>query len=90
MSIDAIFQSGLAPLLVLGVMILEVIVLWSHITRMPVIIAGIGAGAALVLALRAALIGQGWPVIAVFLTISFMLHIVEVRQWLRLEKRLQH
>jgi hypothetical protein len=63
------------------------VVLARQIRHMPAILGGLGAGACLVLALRAALLQQGWPQIALFLAISFVFHAFEVRQWLRQAKQ---
>ena len=52
--------------------------------------AGLGAGASLVMALGSSLLGYTWHIIALFLAISFVFHILEIQQCLRLAKRLPH
>ena len=89
MTMGALFQSGHVALVMLGVMALELWLLRHHLLRMPVIAAGLAAGACLVLALRSALLGHGWPIIALFLVMSFLFHLVEIRQCLRIAKQLQ-
>ena len=89
MMIDAFIQSGSVSLLVVGVMILEVFLLRGFLRQLPVILISLGAGGAMAFALGAALRGDGWHVIAILLVISFIFHILEVRQWLRIAKRLQ-
>jgi hypothetical protein len=85
--IESLFTGGNIALLILLVMAIEAVVLMALIKRMPAVLFGILAGAALVLALRAALLQQGNLVIAVFLALSLLFHMAEVRQWLRLAKR---
>lgn len=47
--------------------------------RMRAVLPLIGAGAALMLALRAALVGAGWGWIVVCLTLGLAAHVVDVR-----------
>ena len=49
---------------------------------------GLAAGAAMVLALGAATMQYGYEVVGAFLALSFVIHLVEVRLWLNLAKRL--
>ncbi len=86
MSFEALFQSGHIAFIILAIMALEGIFLARYFKRLPAMFAGLGAGACLVLALRAALLQQGWAMIALFLSLSFVFHITEIRQWLRLLK----
>jgi hypothetical protein len=78
------FQSGHVAHLILVVMAIEAFVLiivykkTKRGMRPSRIIMSLAAGAALVLALRAALTGEGWMWIAVALTISFLVHIVDM------------
>jgi hypothetical protein len=46
------------------------------------------SGASLVLALGAAITQQGFPAIAGCLSLSLVFHILELRQWLTIIKRL--
>ncbi|MBL8789872.1 MAG: hypothetical protein JNM45_05195 [Rhizobiales bacterium] len=90
MSIATLFSSGLITLLILIIMAAELIILRDHLRQLPMIATGLGAGASLVMALGASLLGHSWHVIAAFLSISFVFHILEIRQCLRLAKRLPH
>jgi hypothetical protein len=87
MSLEPFFQSGSITYVILAVMLAEGLFLARYFKRFPGMISGLAAGASLVLALRAALIGQGWIVIAAFLTLSFVFHLMEIWQWLRLAKQ---
>lgn len=87
MTLDQLFQSGNIALLILAVMLAEALFFRHHIRNYPGILAGLGAGAALVLALRAALLQQGTGMIAMFLSLSFVFHILEIWQWLRLTRQ---
>lgn len=86
MTMEPLFQSGHIAFVILAVMALEALILARYFKRLPAMFAGLGAGACLVLALRAALLQQGWTMIAIFLALSFVFHITEIRQWLRLLK----
>lgn len=89
MRLQALFESGLIAPIILMVMAIETIVLWRSIRAVPSLGAALAAGAALVLALWAALAGQDWKVIAVCLMVSLAFHLVEIRECIRLAKRLQ-
>lgn len=89
MSMGGLFESGAVTLLILAVMAVEAVLLRHYLRALPVLAAGLAAGAALVLALRAALLQQHWHMIALFLVLSFVFHLVEIQQCLRLAKRLQ-
>jgi hypothetical protein len=86
MSFESLFQSGHIALVILAIMALEAVVLARYFKRLPALFAGLAAGACLVLALRAALLQQGWIMISIFLSLSFVFHVTEIRQWLRLIK----
>jgi uncharacterized membrane protein len=86
MSFESLFQSGHIALAILAIMALEAIVLLRYFKRVPAMFSGLAAGACLVLALRAALLQQGWIMIALFLSLSFVFHILEIGQWRRLLK----
>jgi hypothetical protein len=86
MSFETLFQSGNVAFIILAVMALEGFIFARYFKRLPAMFFGLAAGACLVLALRAALLQQGWAMIAIFLALSFVFHIMEIRQWLRLAK----
>jgi hypothetical protein len=83
---EQLFQSGNIALLILAVMAAETLFFARLFKRFPAIIPGLGAGACLVLALRAALLQQGWLMIAFFLFLSALFHATEIWQWLRLAR----
>jgi CBS-domain-containing membrane protein len=83
MSMEALFSSGDIVFVILAIMLAEALVLMRHMRRQPGLWLGLAAGACLVLALRAALLQQGWAVIAGFMLASFVFHGLEVWQWLR-------
>ena len=77
---DSLFSSGVIVDGILGLMLLEGIVLLllrvsrgRGLTALEVL-SSLGAGAALMLALRAALIGSGWPMIALWLLAALIAH----------------
>jgi hypothetical protein len=87
MSLEALFQSGNIAVLIIAIMVAEAILLAPVFKRIPGMLAGLAAGACLVLALRAALLQHAWPSIAIFLCLSFVFHVMEILQWLRLAKQ---
>lgn len=77
---QALFTSGHAVDLVLAVMAAEALLLIGvrkHAARTVILM--ILPGAAMMLALRAALTGAGWQIIALWLTVSLPLHLADVR-----------
>lgn len=86
MSLQSLFQSGNVAFIIVAIILAEGLFFARYIKRYPGLLAGLAAGAFLVLALRAALLQQSWTVIALFLFLSFAFHILEVLQWLRLAK----
>jgi hypothetical protein len=84
---EKIFTLQHVPLLALAVLAAEAIILRRWLAMAPGIVWCLLAGGALVLALGAALMGHGFIVIAPFLTLSFVFHILELRQWLIIAKR---
>ncbi len=86
--IEDFFKSGLVVYLMLGVMAIEAVVLSKYLRRAPAMFWGLCAGAAMAMALLAALTAQSVSLIGILLTFSFLFHILEVRQWLILAKRL--
>lgn len=89
MSFEALFQSGDIAFALLAIMLVEALALAVYARRFPGILLGLAAGACLILALRASLLQQSWQMIALFLVMSFVFHIVEIAQWLRLARH-QH
>lgn len=90
MSLDVLFQSGNIAFLIVGIMFAEFLFFARHFKRFPAIFAGLAAGACLVLALRSALLQHEWTTIALFLLFSFVFHMMEILQWLRLTKQQPH
>ncbi|NGM21548.1 hypothetical protein G3576_16110 [Roseomonas stagni] len=87
---EAFFASGRVADLVLLVLLLEAaaLALWHRRTGRglaPAAILGLAMpGVALVLALRAALVGAGWGWVAAALSAAFAAHLLDV--WLRLRR----
>lgn len=87
---EAFFASGRVADLVLLVLLLEAaaLALWHRRTARglaPAAILGLAMpGVALVLALRAALVGAGWGWVAAALSAAFAAHLLDV--WLRLRR----
>jgi hypothetical protein len=86
MSFEAFFQSGNIAIVIIAIMLTEAVFFALYYRRFPGIVAGLAAGTCLVLALRAALLHQAWTIIALYLFLSFVFHLLEVLQWLRLAK----
>ncbi|WP_203071665.1 hypothetical protein [Falsiroseomonas ponticola] len=86
---DDFFASGRVADLVLLVLLLEAALLlaWHRRTGRglaPAAILGLALpGVALVLALRAALVGAGWPWVAAALSAAFAAHLFDLRLRLR-------
>ena len=85
---EEFFRSGLVADVILVVMIAEALLLlvYRKVTgRGPAaadLIAMLLAGACLVLALRAALTGAQWPMVAVFLIAALLAHMLDLyRRW---------
>jgi hypothetical protein len=82
--LSAFFASGLATDLVIAVLVVEVVViaLWrrrhGQSARLANLIAAALPGLCLVMALRAALIGGDWTVVALWLAASFPAHLVDL------------
>jgi MFS superfamily sulfate permease-like transporter len=86
MSFEVLYSSGNIAYVILALMALEALLLSRFFKRLPGLLTGLLAGACFVLALRAALLQQGWEIIASFLALAFAFHVTEVWQWLRLTK----
>jgi hypothetical protein len=82
MTLSELYTGGLIADIVVAVLALEAVVLAFFVRRSPAfpqLLAGLAAGLCLVLALRAALTNSGWQSLAVFLTLSFLAHAIELR-----------
>jgi hypothetical protein len=85
---QALFDSGLAADLVLAALLVEALGLWA-LARFAGRGPGLGAllpfllaGAAFALALRAALTGSGWALVALPLLAAFAAHLWDIaRRW---------
>jgi hypothetical protein len=86
MNLEVLFQSGNIVWVILVVMIAEAMILLRYMKRVPAMAASLAAGASLVLALRAALLQQSWFYVALFLSLGFVFHILEIWQWMRIAK----
>jgi hypothetical protein len=83
--LGAFFSSGAVAWLILSVMAIEALVLAKLMAKSgnyPAVLAGLAAGACLVLALWAALTRRDVLEIALFLGMSFVAHVMEIRLWL--------
>ena len=74
------FSSGAVVVVILVVMLAELFVLVS-IAKKPMLTVGLALapGAVFMLALLSALTGAGWPMIALWLTVSLPLHLADMR-----------
>ena len=86
MSFEALFHSGNIAILIIAIMLAEAVFFARYLRRFPGMLAGLAAGACLVLAMRSALLQQHWTSIAIFLSLSFVFHVLEILQWLRVTK----
>jgi hypothetical protein len=78
----ALFESGHIADLVIGVMAIEAVVLVGVMRRSPFNVAmTLLPGAFMMLALRAALTGADWEVVALWITASLPVHLTDL--WLR-------
>jgi hypothetical protein len=89
-SLEALIESGRIVDLMLAVLVLECAALWVVHRRTgrgiapAALIANLGAGGSLMLALRAALTGAAWPAVAAFLLGSLFFHAADqVFRWHR-------
>jgi len=85
-AVEALFTSGRVVDIALVLMVLEMVGLWmvARVRNRAFPFAdlawNVAAGASLLLALRAALTGAGWPWLALFLTAALIAHIGDVRR----------
>ncbi len=84
--LDQFIASGYVTLVMLAILAAEAfffVVFWK---RLRGLWATLAAGASLVLALRAALLQHETREIALWLSCSFVFHVLEVWQWLKMSK----
>jgi hypothetical protein len=81
--LEDLITSGAVVWLILGVMAVEAVVLARLIKSFPGILAGLGAGGAIVLALGASLTNKGPMAIAACLGLSFLFHLAELYFWFK-------
>jgi hypothetical protein len=80
----ALFESGRIIDLILGLMLLEALALlaWRRTRGSGVPVTGVltnlAAGACLLLALRAALRGEGWQIVGVWLGVGLAAHVADI------------
>jgi hypothetical protein len=80
LTLAAFFTSGHAVDLVLAFMVLEALFLIViKKRRVLTVVLTILPGAAMMLALRAALTGAEWQMVAIWLTVSLPLHLADLR-----------
>ncbi len=81
---SALFASGRIVDLILAGVALEALLLAGLRYRigagpaLPGLVANLAAGAALMLALRAALTGSAWPMIATFMLVGLVAHVADL------------
>jgi hypothetical protein len=89
-----LFQSGEITYLLLAVLAAEALffvkIHWQAPGLLASRLAGLASAGCVVLALRAALVQDSWTTMALFLSLSFLFHFVDVLQWLRLAKHQPH
>ena len=88
-----LFAKGTIAAWILGFMVVEACVLAAYRARTHLgfldLAAALGAGAALLLALRTALRGEAWPLIAFWLLVAFGAHLLDLSRRLAFN-RLKH
>jgi hypothetical protein len=77
--VTAFFASGHAVDVVLAFMALEAVIIIARGRPVLTVVLTIVPGAAMMLALRAAMTGASWQWIAVWLTVSLPLHLADLR-----------
>ncbi|MCJ2055587.1 hypothetical protein MKL09_03355 [Methylobacterium sp. J-048] len=79
---EALFASGRIVDAILALVVLEALLLaWLARRRgvgLPPLLANLAAGAALMLALRAALVGSGWPIVAAWMLAGLLAHLTDL------------
>lgn len=76
---ESFFTTGRAVDLVLAFMALEALILIAMRRRALTVVLTILPGAAMMLALRAAMTDAGWQWVAIWLTVSLPLHLADLR-----------
>lgn len=82
MGLEAWVESGRIADLVLLVLVIEAVIVaiaWRRSAAGLQLLAGLVAGGCLVLALRAALVGQGTAWIFLYLALALLAHLIELR-----------
>ena len=77
---QALFASGHAVDIVLAFMAVEAMILIARKRPTLTVLVTILPGAAMMLALRAALTGGSWQIVALWLTASLPLHLADLRR----------
>ncbi len=77
---SALFASGHAVDIVLAVMLIEAVALIARGRAAATIVLAFLPGALILLAVRAALTGAGWPWVALALAASFPAHLGDLRR----------
>ena len=86
MFLDRFIASGSVTIFILVILAIEALAFVIFFKRLRGMWAALAAGASLVLALRAALLGHSTQELALFLSFGFFFHILEVWQWLKMSK----
>jgi hypothetical protein len=79
LSLATFFTSGRAVDLVLAFMAIEAVILIARKRRLVPVALTLLPGAAMMLALRTALMGAEWHWVAIWLTVSLPLHLADLR-----------
>jgi hypothetical protein len=87
--LNTAINSGAITWLALAVLTVEAMIYVLFFKRMARMLPTLAAGACLVLALRSALLRDEPELIATFLTLSFIFHVLEVWQWSKMSKNQQ-
>ena len=77
---EALFASGHAADIVLGVLAVEAVILARRGWSLTTIIGLIGPAPLIVLGLRAALVGAEWDWVSLPVALAFPLHLLDLRQ----------
>jgi hypothetical protein len=86
--IEELYKSGNVALVILAIMAIEALYFSRYYKKLPAILLGLCAGACMILALRAALLQQNWTVIASFLVVGAIIHLIEIWQWLKIANKI--
>jgi hypothetical protein len=86
--IENLISSGNIAWAILAILAVEALSFMFYFKRLRNMWPTLAAGGCFVLALRAALLHQSTFEVAIFLALSFVFHVLEVRQWLKISKHL--